>query len=255
MEQIYNVISFLLNSQFGGSWTPTGGIVTYGNQYTADVAWKEFERVHGGGGEDKKNKEVKYLYFSMRNMLLRNKIGISSGKIPDAFLHIQISGNALTGMEIVEISLFTPKIVDYLDNASGHVFNGDNAVYYLNEHAYPKYDRATCGNCAKAVRLSLEAGGINTTTRPNSAKDYGPYLVMWGFDTVDRTGYSPLKGDIRVFQNYPGGSMHGHINMYNGNQWVSDFFENGFWPGRGYRENSAAFTIYRKSDWVITVKH
>lgn len=124
-------------------------------------------------------------------------------------------------------------------------FNIDNAVNYLNGHAYPKYDKATCGKCAKAVRLSLEAGGINTSNRPNSAKDYGPYLQNWGFGTVDKTGYSPLKGDIRVFQNYTGGSIHGHINMYNGNQWVSDFFENGFWPGRGYRENNAAFTIYR----------
>jgi len=123
-------------------------------------------------------------------------------------------------------------------------FNIDNAVSYLNEHAYPKYDKATCGKCAKAVRLSLEAGGINTSNRPNSAKDYGPYLTKWGFSTVNRTNYEPLKGDIRVFQNYTGGSIHGHINMYNGNQWVSDFFENGDWPGYGYRKANN-FTIYR----------
>lgn len=127
-------------------------------------------------------------------------------------------------------------------------FNIDNAVDYLNDHAYAKYDKATCGRCARAVRLSLEAGGINTSNRPNSAKDYGPYLQKWGFSTVDRTYYSPLKGDLRVFQNYTGGSIHGHIDMYNGGQWVSDFFENGFWPGRGYRENNAAFTIYRWGD-------
>jgi hypothetical protein len=96
-------------------------------------------------------------------------------------------------------------------------FNIDNAVDYLNEHAYPKYDKATCGRCARAVRLSLEAGGINTTKHPNSAKDYGPYLTKWGFSTVNRTNYEPLKGDLRVFQNYTGGSIDGHIDMYNGN--------------------------------------
>ncbi|MCD6661159.1 MAG: hypothetical protein LT105_13430, partial [Lentimicrobium sp.] len=127
-------------------------------------------------------------------------------------------------------------------------FNIENAVNYLNRNAYPKYDKATCGYCARAVRKSLEAGGINTSNRPNSAKDYGPYLQKWGFGIVERNGYTPLKGDIRVFQNYEGGSKHGHINMFNGNQWVSDFYENGFWPGRGYRENNAAFTIYRWDD-------
>ena len=127
-------------------------------------------------------------------------------------------------------------------------FDIDIAVNYLNEHAYPKYDRTTCGRCARAVRLSLEAGGINTTNHPISAKNYGPYLQKWGFNIVDKIDYSPLKGDVRVFQNYIGGSTHGHINMYNGNQWVSDFFENGFWPGRGYREHKAAFIIYRWSD-------
>ena len=136
-------------------------------------------------------------------------------------------------------------------------FNIDNAVNYLNGHAYPKYDKATCGKCAKAVRLSLEAGGIDTSDRnadpkdPTSqyhAKNWGSYLLIKGFGVEDISDYSAEKGDIRVFQNYPGGSFSGHIDMYNGNQWVSDYFENGFWPGRGYRENNAAFTIYRWGD-------
>jgi len=123
-------------------------------------------------------------------------------------------------------------------------FDIDKAVNYLNDNAYPKYDKATCGKCAKAVRLSLEAGGINTSNHPISAKDYDPYLQKWGFSNVDRTDYSPLKGDLRIFQNYTGGSIHGHIDMYNGNQWVSDFFENGVFPGYGY-EKANNFTIYR----------
>lgn len=76
------------------------------------------------------------------------------------------------------------------------------------------------------------------------AKNWGPYLQTKGFDTIERSGYSPLKGDIRVFQNYTGGSIHGHIDMYNGNQWVSDFFENGDWPGTGYKKYSN-YAIYR----------
>jgi hypothetical protein len=124
-------------------------------------------------------------------------------------------------------------------------FDIDKAVNFLNEHAYPKYDKNTCGYCARAIRKALEAGGLNTANRPNSAKDYGPLLLRLGFQTISSTNYTPLKGDIRVFQSYPGGGVHGHINMYNGNQWISDFRENGFWPGPGYREYKPSFGIFR----------
>jgi type VI secretion system secreted protein VgrG len=118
-------------------------------------------------------------------------------------------------------------------------------VNYLNDHAYPQYIKDKCSYCARAVGNALEAGGINTAGRPGSAKNYGPFLQDKGFSTVSPTNYTPIKGDIRVFQPYPTGSPHGHINMYNGNQWISDFRENGFWPGPGYRTYQPAFEIFR----------
>lgn len=121
----------------------------------------------------------------------------------------------------------------------------DKAILYLNAHAYPFYIKSKCGHCAKAVRLSLEAGGINTACHPLSAKDYGPYLKDWGFSEVPRNNYVPQKGDIRVFQNYPGGSPHGHIDMYNGSHWVSDYIEKSSWPGPGYKKHNASFSIFR----------
>jgi hypothetical protein len=44
-------------------------------------------------------------------------------------------------------------------------------------------------------------------------------------------------GDIRVWQPYVGGSPSGHIDMYDGSQWISDFRENGDFPGQGYRRD------------------
>ena len=92
--------------------------------------------------------------------------------------------------------------------------------------------------------LALEAGGINTNPHPISAKDYEPYLKKWGFTKIPQSDYDPIKGDIRVFQNYPGGSKHGHIDMYNGKQWVSDYFEKNDFPGNGYRLHNT-FSIFR----------
>ena len=134
-------------------------------------------------------------------------------------------------------------VVGYLPSTRQN-FNIDAAVLYLNAHAYATYSRETCGRCARAVRLALEAGGINTNPHPISAKDYEPYLKKWGFTKIPRSDYDPIKGDIRVFQNYPGGSKHGHIDMYNGKQWVSDYFEKNDFPGNGYRLHNT-FSIFR----------
>jgi hypothetical protein len=126
-------------------------------------------------------------------------------------------------------------------------FNINAAVAYLNAHAYPVYSKETCGNCARAVRLAIGAGGINTSSRLLSglAKDFGPYIEERGFSFIDNANYSPLEGDVRVIQNCPTGSIFGHMDMYNGNQWVSDYFQNGFWPGKGYRDYQPSYQIYR----------
>ena len=124
-------------------------------------------------------------------------------------------------------------------------YNVNDAIETLNNNAYPKYIKKKCGWCAKSIRLALEAGGIDTQIHPRSAKNYGPYLLKWGFEPISSTGYTPVAGDIRVFQPYVGGSIYGHINMYNGSKWVSDFVENGFWPGPGYQKNQPEYKIYR----------
>lgn len=112
----------------------------------------------------------------------------------------------------------------------------------MNSNALDK----SSGRCAYYVRLALEAGGISTNPHPVSAKDYGSYLAKWGFKTASPNSYAPVKGDIGVIQPYSGGSTHGHIQMYNGKNWVSDFIQKvDFWPGGGYRTNQPSFQIYR----------
>ncbi|MFI1772529.1 hypothetical protein [Thalassobellus citreus] len=57
--------------------------------------------------------------------------------------------------------------------------------------------------------------------------------------------YVPMAGDIVVIQSYAGGSVHGHIQIYNGTQWVSDFKQSDFWPGSGYSKNEPSYNIFR----------
>jgi len=130
----------------------------------------------------------------------------------------------------------------------GTGFIVSNAVAALNQNALP----GSIGKCATFVRLALQAGGINTSVHPLSAKDYGPYLTRWGFhgvtSNIKSDNYTLMRGDITVFNGYGTnhhGAWNGHIEMYNGNQWISDFKQNYFTPGPGYRQPPVPYTIYR----------
>jgi hypothetical protein len=144
---------------------------------------------------------------------------------------------------------------DNSSNNSAPTFNFDSQAAYLDKHSFSHYipgkdknGRSICGHCALHIRLSLEAGGLKTNDRPpstGSARNYGPYLKIKGYTVVGSDGYMPKKGDIRVWQPYPGGDPNGHIDAYDGNQWVSDFKERSDGPGPGYRKNPD-FEIYRR---------
>jgi len=116
-------------------------------------------------------------------------------------------------------------------------YNIDKAVQYINDNALSKSGHV----CAKHVRMAIEAGGLSTNGRPASATDYDLFLPKLGFTTVVKTNYIAQKGDIVVFKSF-GDHVHGHIQMYNGSQWVSDFKQNGFgvWKD-GYKE----YVIFR----------
>ncbi|SMC21249.1 hypothetical protein SAMN02745857_01172 [Andreprevotia lacus DSM 23236] len=76
------------------------------------------------------------------------------------------------------------------------------------------------------------------------AKDYGLALGAAGFVQV------PAKdtyeaGDVAVIQPATGHPT-GHMAMYDGHQWVSDFKQlHGLYPGKTYRKEMPAFEIYR----------
>ena len=120
----------------------------------------------------------------------------------------------------------------------------DKAVATLTANASTASQHA----CAKFVRLALEAGGVPTGGHPVFAKSYAAFLQLKGFETVGEVppAYRPLKGDVVVFESYPGGNPAGHIQMYSGSQWVSDFFQTApFWPGAAYETHKTPYTILR----------
>lgn len=56
--------------------------------------------------------------------------------------------------------------------------------------------------------------------------------------------YTPQKGDIVVIQNIDN-HPHGHIAIYNGEHWISDFEQRDFGGGQSYRTIKPKHTFFR----------
>lgn len=109
------------------------------------------------------------------------------------------------------------------------------------KHLVANAKASPIGYCAMYVRQAIEAGGV-TLTRHTSAKDYGSSLIAVGFraitEAVPERGH---KGDVVVMQAI-GTHIHGHMQMYSGSAWVSDYTQNGFYP---YSVSRPEYQVYR----------
>jgi hypothetical protein len=138
----------------------------------------------------------------------------------------------------------------------GGTLDGQKAVAHLVTKAKDFPPKRGEGQCATKVREAIEAGGIDIAKKDwrNSAKDYGDTLQKYGFDAEVKVGahqgfppkkkYTPQAGDVVVIQG-TSTSPHGHMAMYSGKQWISDFKQRTFWPGREYSAEEPSYVIYR----------
>lgn len=101
------------------------------------------------------------------------------------------------------------------------------------------------GWCAEFTRKAIQAGGI-TLGHTYHAKDYGPMLRNAGFTAIG-TYEMPREGDVIIIQPYAGGNPSGHMAIYDGTEWYSDFKQRDMWAGPGYRAARPSYTIYRKN--------
>jgi hypothetical protein len=111
-----------------------------------------------------------------------------------------------------------------------------------------KSQAAHHGECAKWVRLALEAGGADTTGHLVPAKTYGPILLRNGFHEMtvdDLDTFLFMKGDVVVIEPTKHGNQNGHIAGFDGKEWISDFVQREFWPGPDYRKERPEYVIYR----------
>lgn len=117
---------------------------------------------------------------------------------------------------------------------SGYFFV-QNAIRCGLRNSLSRYVKGVCGKCAAKVRQMLEAGGINTAGHPISAYKYAEFLPTIGFkhiatitgkkEQLSWSAHNAKPGDIAVMAH----GEHGHICMWCGQQWVSDFKQSNMW--------------------------
>ena len=127
------------------------------------------------------------------------------------------------------------------------------AIKHLQDNAEPPYG---VGKCATYVREAIEAGGVTISRAGSgSAKDYGGRLIGAGFVLLAGDPAIYAAGDVAVIDGFAKDSdkgikkdhLDGHLAMYDGSQWISDFKQTGTkpYPGSDYVKAAPAFRIYR----------
>ena len=115
----------------------------------------------------------------------------------------------------------------------------EEAALYATEHA----EKKSVGMCALYVRKAIIAGGIPLYVG-GDAWSYKYMLPILNFHQVGKKSESKV-GDIVVFQPI-GGRKFGHIAIWNGSQWVSDFKQRNLIVHSDYLKEGCEYAIYRK---------
>ena len=113
------------------------------------------------------------------------------------------------------------------------------AARYATEHA----EKKSVGMCALYVRKAIMTGGI-PLYMGGDAWCYKYTLPILNFHQVEKKSEREV-GDIVVFQPI-GGRKYGHIAIWNGKQWVSDFKQRNLIVHSDYLKEGADYTIYRR---------
>jgi hypothetical protein len=147
-------------------------------------------------------------------------------------LPAQMMNNSVT-VPGVDPNLTAPNLAAGLNREKLASWMDAHALAYSSHH------------CALFCRLGMEAAGMSTADRPLSgdAADYGPFLLRHGARVVPLNSYTPQVGDTVIFDK-TAQHPNGHMEMYDGHHWVSDFMQHSFSP---YRDaaSTPSFTIYR----------
>ena len=115
-----------------------------------------------------------------------------------------------------------------------------NAMRYAKKHAKTE----SSGYCARYVANALEYAGIKFQRQPSAYMYHTNGILKkagFGLVSTSMSGYSPQPGDVCVIGRF-NNHKHGHICIYDGKNWISDFVQRTPSP---YRDGPGPMYFYR----------
>lgn len=153
--------------------------------------------------------------------------------------------NVLEDVEEFNSSNYVESTGEFNAQVAANTIRGLSKYGFDSDHGdirYRKDPKTSTGHCAKHVRMAIENSGIPLPDRPLEAYKYMNYLPTKGFKLIYSGRKKDLKnpnqyphmddlqvGDIAVF-NKTRSHPSGHISMFDGQDWYSDFLQ-GTWHG------------------------
>jgi hypothetical protein len=169
----------------------------------------------------------------------------------ETYLYMFTNGKDLVPVEIEkiknEIETITPPSDTVQPEATGDKkgaqWDLDKLASVVTQNAQ---GRKATGKCALYVRKALQAAQMQSFFAGGlgNANEMAKPLESMGWIAVGQNVTNFKKGDISIFMrtNTPLGSKYGHIAIFNGSQWVSDFIQRSIQPNS---KDNLTYTIYR----------
>lgn len=196
--------------------------------------------------------------FNDLDVVINNLIKVRSNEVPAAPVAAQ-NGYSVNGYNVsntgytnfssqqVDTSYSNPflKQNTALSGGSGIVSEG-TAPHKMAMYASRMALSASASKCALYVRKALQAAGYNVRPQSSAYMYNNGEMVRIGFNKIPKENYQPQVGDVIVFNRTPT-NPHGHIQIYSGSQWVSDFKQPRMMI---YGDNHRGYTIYRDARYI-----
>lgn len=173
---------------------------------------------------------------------------------PDMDLSSGSSGYA--GSVSSSNSILSPRVQSLVNPAIGNesstnqddiqTSNNNSKAAKAADIARTNAKEKSTGKCARFVRIALQKAGYKFDS-VISAYMYVDILPRIGFTKI-ASNTPPQKGDIVIYGEAPT-HPHGHIQIYDGRNWISDFIQKSINP---YRNKSSAgvMTLWRDTNSV-----
>lgn len=131
-------------------------------------------------------------------------------------------------------------------SAGAKMVTEDTAPHKMAAYAIRMARNTSAGRCALYVRKALQAAGYNVVPQPSAYMYNNGPMDRIGFKKIPKDGYKPEVGDVIVFNKTPK-NPHGHIQIWGGSQWVSDFKQPSMMI---YGDNHRGYTIWRDARFI-----